>query len=65
MNLLPLPALDGGRIFFLILNAVLAKVIRRKIPGKYEGAVHLIGMGLLLLLMVIVGANDILRLIRR
>ncbi len=65
MNLLPLPALDGGRIFFLILNAILAKVIRRKIPGKYEGAVHLIGMGLLLLLMVIVGANDILRLIRR
>lgn len=65
MNLLPLPALDGGRIFFLILNTVLAKVIRRKIPGKYEGAVHLIGMGLLLLLMVIVGANDVLRLIRR
>ena len=65
MNLLPLPALDGGRLFFLILNAILVAVIHRKIPSKYEGYVHLAGMGLLLLLMVIVGANDILRLIGR
>ncbi len=65
MNLLPLPALDGGRIFFLILNAILARTIRRRIPGKYEGIVHLIGLGLMLLLMIVVGANDILRLFGR
>ena len=65
MNLLPLPALDGGRIFFLVLNVILSRVIHREIPGKYEGYVHMAGMALLLALMLVVGINDVYRLIGR
>ncbi len=57
-NLLPLPALDGGRLVFLIIEA-----IRRKpIKPQYEGYVHFAGMILLFLLMIFVTINDILRL---
>ena len=63
MNLLPLPALDGGRLLFLVLNVVLAKVIRRTIPGKYESYVHLAGMALLLALMALVAVNDVFRIV--
>lgn len=55
MNLLPLPALDGGRIFFLLLNAILPW----KIPAKYEGYVHMAGMALLMGLMVMVTLSDV------
>lgn len=59
-NLLPLPALDGGRLFFLAVEG-----IRRKpINPKYEGYVHGAGLALLLLLMVVVTFNDILNLIK-
>lgn len=59
-NLLPLPALDGGTLVLLIVEA-----IRRKpIPQKYETAVKFVGFALLILLMVVVSANDILRLIK-
>ena len=59
-NLLPLPALDGGRLVFLIIEA-----IRRKpIKPEHEGMVHLVGMGLLMLLMLAVTYNDIVRLIQ-
>lgn len=58
MNLLPLPALDGGRLVFLIVE-----VIRRKrIDPEKEGYVNLIGLGLLLLLMFVVMFNDIRKL---
>ena len=58
MNLLPLPALDGGRLVFLIIEA-----IRRKpIPPEKEGLVHAIGLGLLLLLFLFLTYKDILRL---
>lgn len=63
MNLLPLPALDGGRIFFLIVNGVAQLLLRRRINPKYEGYVHAAGMVLLLGLMVFVMYNDIMRLI--
>ena len=59
MNLLPLPALDGGRIFFLLLNAVLP----RKIPAKYEGYVHLAGIVLLMALMFMVTLSDVGKII--
>ena len=59
MNLLPLPALDGGRIFFLLLNAVLPW----KIPAKYEGYVHMAGLALLMFLMVLVTVSDVGKLI--
>lgn len=59
MNLLPLPALDGGRLVFLIIEG-----IRRKpVPPKYEGLVHAAGLMLLLMLMVYVTGQDILRLL--
>ena len=58
-NLIPIPALDGGRLFFILIEA-----IRRKpIPAKYEGYIHAVGMALLLLLMVIITFNDIKNLI--
>ena len=59
-NLLPLPALDGGRILFLFLSIIL----KRKIPEKIEGAFHATGMILLLLLMLFITFNDVLKLIK-
>lgn len=58
-NLLPIPALDGGRLFFILIE-----MIRRKpIPAKYEGYIHAVGLALLLLLMVVITFNDIKNLI--
>ncbi len=57
-NMLPIPALDGGRFLFLIIEA-----IRRKpIPPKYEGLIHGIGFALLIAFILFVSANDIVRL---
>lgn len=58
MNLLPIPALDGGRLVFLIVEAVR----RKRIPPEKEGMVHFAGFALLMVLMVIVMYNDIVRL---
>ncbi len=58
MNLLPLPALDGGRLVFLFLEAIR----RKRIPPEKEGRVHAIGMVLLLALMAFVMFNDIVKL---
>ena len=58
MNLLPLPSLDGGRLIFLIIEA-----IRRKpIPPEKEGMVHAIGLGLLFLLIIAITFKDVVRL---
>ena len=65
MNLLPLPALDGGRIFFILFNGIAMLLIHRKIPAKYEGYVHLAGIALLLLLTLFVTFGDIVRIIGR
>ena len=55
MNLLPLPALDGGRLMFFILEAVRGKPVDR----QKEGMVHFVGIMLLMLLMIVVTWNDI------
>ena len=55
MNLLPLPALDGGRLVFIIIEMIR----RKKVPPEKEGMVHFAGLVLLMALMVIVMANDI------
>ena len=55
MNLLPIPALDGGKLLFTLIEAVRGKPIDR----EKEGMVHLIGMVLLMLLMVFIFFNDI------
>ena len=58
MNLLPLPALDGGRLVFLFVEAIRGK----RVPPEKEGYVHLAGIILLMLLMVFVMFNDINRI---
>ena len=57
MNLLPLPALDGGRLVFLFVEAIR----RKRIPPEKEGYVHLVEIALLMVLMVFVMFNDIRR----
>lgn len=57
-NLLPIPALDGGRILFLLVE-----IIRRKpLKAEHEGMIHFIGFALLMMLMVFVTYSDIMRL---
>ncbi len=62
MNLLPLPALDGGRIFFLVINAVAMLLFKRQIPSKYENYVHFAGLILLLGLMLFITFQDVWKL---
>ncbi len=62
MNLLPLPALDGGRVFFLLVNALWQAVFRKKINPKYEGYIHFAGLLALLALMAVVAFNDLARI---
>ena len=58
MNLLPLPALDGGRLVFLVVEAVWRKPVNRQV----EGMIHFAGLMLLMALMVVVMYNDILKI---
>ncbi len=58
LNLVPFPALDGGRIFFVIIEAI----IRRPIKPVIANSVNLVGFSLLILLMVVVTYRDILKL---
>lgn len=58
LNLLPIPALDGGRLLFLIVEAVR----RKRIPPEKEGMVHFAGFALLMVLMIVVMFNDIMKL---
>ena len=60
INILPLPAFDGGRAFFLIIE----KITHRKVNQKFENTVHMIGFYLLLVLMVVITYHDILRIIK-
>jgi len=54
LNLLPIPALDGGRITFLIPEIVL----RRRIPPQYENVINLVSFGLLLMLLLYINIQD-------
>lgn len=60
-NLLPLPALDGGRLFLLLIEAV----TRKKLPTKYEAVINIAGMVLLFGLMIFVTYQDVTRLFTR
>ena len=64
MNMLPIPALDGGRVLGLLLTTAVEKVTRRKIDPKYEGYIHGIGMILLLILMGVIMFKDIFTIVR-
>ena len=59
MNLLPIPALDGGRMVALLLTTGIEAVTKKKIDPKYEGYIHGIGMILLLALMAVIMFKDI------
>ena len=65
MNLLPLPALDGGRVFFLALNGLLYGLFRKRIDAKYEGYVHLVGLAAFMCLMLAVTLSDVGKLFGR
>ena len=57
-NLFPIPALDGGRLLFLVAEAIIGRPLNRKV----EGYIHFIGLVLMLCLALYVTFNDILRL---
>lgn len=60
-NLIPFPALDGGRFVFLVVEA-----IRRKpIPAKIEGTIHFVGLSALMLLMVAITFQDVFKIIQK
>ena len=59
MNLLPIPALDGGRVAGLLITTAFEALTRRKLNPKYEGMVHGVGMILLLVLMAVIMFKDI------
>ena len=59
MNLLPIPGLDGGRILFLAVDAVSLAIFRRKVPEKYQSAVNMAGMVLLLGFMLLITVKDV------
>ena len=65
MNMLPIPALDGGRVFLLIVTWIIESISRKKLDPKYEGYIHAAGMVLLLGLMAIIMFNDIIRIVTK
>lgn len=64
MNLLPIPALDGGRIFLLAINSAVGLISGRKVDSEYEKYIHAGGMILLLLFMAVIMFFDLQRLIK-
>ncbi len=62
MNLLPIPALDGGRVVCLLLTASVEKILRRKINPKYEGYLHAGFLILLLAFMAFITLKDVIGL---
>ena len=62
VNLLPIPALDGGRILFLVISTVSLKVFRKKIPMKYEAGINFACFALLMVLILVVTFHDVARL---
>ena len=63
MNMLPIPALDGGRVFFILINGLFYLLFRRNIPAKYEGYVHTVCFILLIALMIFIAFHDVWRIL--
>ena len=63
MNMLPLPALDGGRILFVFITWFIERIIRRRLDPKYEGYIHTTAMVLLFGFMIFILVNDVVKLI--
>lgn len=64
MNLLPIPALDGGRVVGLLLTTLVEAVLRRKVNPKIENYIHAGGMILLLALMAVILLKDVIWIVR-
>ena len=64
MNLLPIPALDGGRVAALLITMVIEKITGKKLDPKYEAYVHAAGMVLLLGLMAVIFMKDIIMIFK-
>jgi len=62
MNMLPFPALDGGRVFFLLVFTAIEKLTKKRIDPKYEGYIHAAGMILLLAFIAFITLKDIFRI---
>ena len=58
LNLLPFPALDGGRIIFILAEMITGK----KVPEKWESLIHYSGFIILISLIILVTGKDIIRL---
>lgn len=63
MNLLPLPALDGGHVLFLLVNGIAVLLFKKEIPSKYLNVINGIGFALLMALMLFVTFHDIIKLL--
>ena len=63
MNLLPLPALDGGHVLFLLVNGIAVLLFKKEIPSKYLNVINAIGFALLMALMLFVTFHDIIKLL--
>lgn len=59
MNLLPIPALDGGKILFLILDTIALKLFKRRIPERYEMALNTVFLVLLMSFMLVITFHDV------
>lgn len=64
MNMLPIPALDGGRVFFILLNGLIWLICRKRIPEKYEGYVHTGAFILLIIFMLLIAFKDVWMIFR-
>lgn len=60
INLLPIPALDGGRLLFVIIESI----IRRPLPASAARIVNMVGFGMLILLMLVVTASDVFKIFK-
>ncbi|MDR2590171.1 MAG: M50 family metallopeptidase [Oscillospiraceae bacterium] len=63
INLLPIPAMDGGRVFFIFVTLIIEKLTRKKLDPKYENYINTTAFILLIGLMVLILYNDIIRII--
>ena len=62
MNLLPIPALDGGRIFFLLIDQVSLLFFKKKVPEKYQAVVNTAGFVVLMGFMLLITFQDVFKL---
>lgn len=65
MNMLPIPALDGGRLFALIITSLIQLITGKKVNPKYESYINTAGLILLLGLMAVIMCSDIIRIIKQ